>query len=84
MDRVEVTISMIGLTLMQVCAIKDATDEEILQIANSENPAGTTNGWTLVIRENNKPDYWEDDTFEQAKPVQCEDHPDRMHFILVC
>jgi len=76
MNRVEITKPMIGLVYMQVCAVADATDEEILEVCNSKNPAGTTNGWGIVARE----DYERED----ARPVDCEDYPGRKHFIVIC
>jgi hypothetical protein len=74
--RVMITRPMIGICYMQVCAISDATDEEILEVANAENPSGTTNGWSQVARE----DY-ED---ERGRPVVCEDDKNRKHFMLIC
>ena len=74
--RVIVTNPMIGLIHMQVCAVKDATDEEMLEVANKENPAGTSNGWGIVLRGSAE--------HENQRPVQCDSHPDRLHFILVC
>jgi len=76
MERVKVTIPFSGICYMQVCAEEDATDEEILEVANRDNPSGTTNGWSKVARENHEN--------ENARPVKCEDHPDRKHFILIC
>lgn len=75
-ERVIVTKPMIGICFMQVCAVSDATDLEILEVANKENPSGTSAGWALVARE----DYEE----EKLRPVQCEEYPDRKHFILIC
>ncbi len=72
MERVVVTQSFIGICHMQVCAVKDATDEEILSVANSENPSGTHNGWTTVIRKG------------EGKPVTCADDKKRKHFLLSC
>ena len=63
---------------MQVCALSDATDEEILAVCNSENPSGTSLGWCRVIR-----DLEEDET-KQMLPVECEDHPGRTHFLVSC
>lgn len=79
--RVIVTRPMVGVCAMQVCAVKDATDEEILAVCNDENPAGTTNGWGEVIRS-----VEEDSLFKTAnsQPVQCVDHDDRMHFLVLC
>jgi hypothetical protein len=76
MKRVIVTHPMIGICFMQVCAVSDATDEEILEVANRENPAGTENDWTKVAREN--------DEDERKRPVVCDDDKNRTHFILVC
>lgn len=75
--RVEVTIPFLGLCFMQVCAVKDATDEEILEVANYENPSGTMNGWVKVAREDNEDriNLW---------PVDCEEDKDRRHFIIIC
>jgi hypothetical protein len=76
MNRVIVTNPFMGLTGMQVCAVKDATDEEILTVCNRDNYAGTTNGWTTVYRDDSK--------FGKTAPVQCEGHEDRLHFIVSC
>ncbi|MCH8135376.1 MAG: hypothetical protein IIB77_05285, partial [Proteobacteria bacterium] len=46
--RVIITKAMVGICHMQVCAIDDATDEEILEKCNAENLAGTKNGWGHV------------------------------------
>jgi len=72
MAKVIVTRPMLGLCHMQVCAIKDVTDEEILEVSNRENPSGTTGGWSSVIREGD------------GKPGQCSDYPNRMHFLVQC
>lgn len=71
-----ITKPMIGICYMQVCAVADATDKEILEVANSENPAGTTNGWSEVARENNKD--------EKMRPVKCDQDKNRKHFIVIC
>lgn len=77
MNRVDITRPMVGLTRMQVCAVADATDEEILDICNKENPSGTDNGWVTVIREGEAFD-------KNSWPVQCDTYPDRLHFLIVC
>ena len=64
---------------MQVCAEKDATDEEILQVCNSENPSGTSKGWYKVIR-----NIEEDLYAESMCPKQCAYSSDRLHFLIVC
>ena len=79
MDRVVVTIrhvfpSVLGLCYMQVCAVEDATDEEILAVCNRDNPAGTSKGWMEVVREN-EPD-------EAMRPIACDEYPGRKNFLV--
>ena len=76
MERVVVTKAMLGICGMQVCAAKDATDEEILEVCNCENPAGTINGWGIVTRD--------DKEYPDNNPVQCADDSERLHFIVFC
>jgi len=40
MNRVTVSRCWVGFFGVQVCAVKDATDDEILEVCNRENPAG--------------------------------------------
>ncbi len=80
MPRVEVSRCFVGLINMQVCAVADATDDEILEVCNRENPCGTTNGWAKVVRE---PDGEFGEPAEAA-PVPCEDHEGRVHFLVSC
>lgn len=77
-ERVLITNPFINLLTMQVCAVKDATDEEILQVCNSMSPAGTSGGWATVIR------TMEDTEYPEALPVKCSDYIDRMHYLVVC
>ena len=78
MNKIEITKPILGIYAMQVCAIKGLTDEEILEVCNTENPAGTTAGWTKVYRE-------EDDTHgKNLLPVQCKEYEDREHLIIMC
>ena len=79
MNRVEVSNPILGICHMQVCAVKNATDDEILAVCNRDNPAGTSNGWSTVVRE---PDP--DSLFKAPGPVQCKDHEDRLHFLVAC
>lgn len=72
MKRVIVTRDYVGLTCMQVCAVEDATDEEILEVCNRENPSGTEAGWSTVLRG------------EHDGPVRCETYPDRLHWLAQC
>lgn len=87
MERVEVTIpictqaGVFGLVLMQVCAVKDATDEEILEVCNRENPSGTILGWATVIRKEQAGNMWHT---KNKLPVPCEQHADRLHFLVLC
>jgi len=76
MKRVQITRPMIGICYMQVCAVSDATDKEILEVANRENPSGTSNGWIIVAKEDNED--------KNARPVVCEDDKNRKHFIIIC
>lgn len=73
--RVVVTRAVLGICHMQVCAAKDATDTEVLGVANRENPSGTTNGWTTVIRSGDE---------SKKAPVACQQNPERLHLLLVC
>ncbi len=76
MERVLIIKGFHGICSMIVCAVKEATDKEILKVCNSQNPSGTTNGWMDVVR---------DDKEEPMRnPVQCEDYPERLHFIVDC
>ena len=75
MDRVEVTRPFMGLLYMQVCAVADATDEEILEVCNRKNLCGTTNGWCSVLR---MPEN------EKQRPVPCADHAGRQHILIAC
>ncbi len=79
-NRIHITRSIVGICHMQVCAESDATDEEILAHCNQQNRAGTSGGWTRVIRE--QPEgFW--GTADMA-PKRCADYPDRTHFLVAC
>lgn len=81
MNRVVVTKPFCGLVAMQVCACKDATDEEILDVCNKENRAGTSNGWMQVLRTE---DQLSNGQPKECLPIQCEDAEDRLHFLVYC
>ena len=81
MERVVVTRAIVGIAHMQVCAVADATDEEILAVCNVQNPSGTTAGWVSVIRENYDDEFWGG---KKKRPVVCADDPTRKHFIVGC
>lgn len=74
--RVVVSRFFCGIAHMQVCAVADATDDEILAVCNRENPSGTSLGWSRVCRANSE--HW------VTAPVQCEDDPSRIHFLVAC
>lgn len=81
MERVVVARPMIGICAMQVCAVADATDEEILGVSNRANPCGTREGWCSVVRQE------EDGSVFKVKenlPKICADDPNRKHFIILC
>lgn len=81
MNRIETTRPMVGICHMQVCAESDATDEEILAHCNCNNPAGTMNGWSSVIRA--QPEgFWGEGA--DLTPKECADHPGRTHFLVAC
>ena len=73
MDRVVITIPIVGPAHMQVCAVKDATDEEILAKC-AENVAGTQHGWTTVLRQDGN--TW--------GSIPCAVHPNRVHVYVMC
>ena len=70
-----VTRPIVGLCHMQVCVKNGTPDEEILQVANRDNLAGTENGWCEIVRDGEPQDL----------PCQCEKFPtERTHYLLVC
>lgn len=76
MPRVLVTAPFVGICHMQVCAVEDATDEEILFACNSKSPSGTSNGWAEVVRDS--------DPVENMRPKACSQEPGRVHFLVAC
>jgi hypothetical protein len=72
--RVEVSQPLVGLVHMQLCAVADATDAEILEVANRDNPSGTSHGWTEVLR----------DPAVEGAPTPCTWYEGRVHFLVVC
>lgn len=72
MTRVIITKGIIGICHMQVCAVANATDEEILEVCNRENPSGTQHGWAIVIRDG------------EGAPVPCAGNSGRQHFLVSC
>ena len=76
MDRIVITNMFHGICHMQVCAESNVTDKEILAVCNEENPAGTEEGWSHVIR-NSKGE-------PHSNPIPCDDHVGRIHFLIEC
>lgn len=75
MERIEVTRAFAGICHMQVCAVKDATDEEILAESNRKNLCGTAQGWCTVTRDESDPNL---------SPKICGEDPGRIHFLVGC
>lgn len=76
MNRVEivnpfVVNPFVNLLYMRVCAVADATDEEILAVCNRDNPSAN---WAAVVRDESR----------VAGPVPCADFADRTHFMVSC
>jgi hypothetical protein len=78
--RVVVTRPIVGICFMQVCAEADATDEEILEVCNRENPSGTRNGWTTVVRHAGDCGM----ATKMSEPTVCGSDPKRLHFLASC
>lgn len=77
MPRVVVTKPIVGIAHMQVCAVADATDAEILAVCNRHNPSGTTHGWAMVCRA-------DDEFWGKVGPTACADDPARTHLLVGC
>lgn len=75
MNRVYVLSPVVGICHMIVCAEKDVTDAEVLEVANRENPSGTSNGWSVVLRSGEPKD---------GGPIACADDPERLHLMVEC
>lgn len=78
MNKVVINKAMLGIFNMSACADKNATDEEILEVCNRENPSGTSNGWVTVVRKNHP------EAPKESWPVICAADPNRLHFIIGC
>jgi hypothetical protein len=72
LPRVAVTRFIVGLYHAQACAVADATDAEVLEVMQRDNPAGTERGWTSVVREG------------ENGPVLCAETPGRIHLLVSC
>jgi len=76
MNKIETVKPVHGICHMIVCSTKEATDKEILDFCNKDNPSGTTLGWATVIRNDKK--------HPQCNPLVCNDNKDRLHFMVGC
>lgn len=83
-QRVCITMPFAGLRAMQVCAVKDATNGEILEVCNKENPQLTTGGWHTVVRTKEDAEGLTSREDETPLPGQCVECPDRLHIIVLC
>lgn len=81
-ERIITTMPFAGLRAMQVCAVADVTDEELLAFGNKDNPQMVTGGWHHVVR--SVKDCKKLGVNENAVPGDCKECPGRKHFILVC
>ena len=62
----------IRTTLLQAQVCSEGTEWEALAWLRKTHPAGTENNWQI------------DDNRERSEPVQCGDHPPRMHYLFIC
>lgn len=72
MAGIIVTRPYVGICHMQLCGPADASDAELLAVANAENPSGTQHGWASIVREG------------EGAPVPCKDEPGRRHYLAEC
>ena len=65
-----------GPVHMSVCVAKTMSREDIELRANLESPTGISSRWEVS----------EDAAFRggEPNPCQCEDDPDRLHYLMVC
>lgn len=81
-QRVFVVEGYHGFRAQQVCVVPEATDEEILEACNRENPQLVTGGWHTVVRD--KEHARELGVDECAAPGNCVECPPRLHKIVLC
>ncbi|GAA4465464.1 hypothetical protein [Novipirellula rosea] len=73
LQRVRITKAILGIVHMQVCAVDDATDEEILEFCNRNNSSDDHSVWKKVIREGSEGPF---------SPTKCKDYEGRTHFVV--
>lgn len=66
----------VGICYASACAPWDATPEEIEQAVNLKHPTGLAHGWRIS----------DEPTFSggEPNPCDCNDNPDRRHWLLSC
>jgi hypothetical protein len=64
-----------SLVYMQVCAYGETPPERIEEVANAENPPGTSSAWHLTTEGPDGQDF---------APVPCAENPARLHHMLSC
>lgn len=64
-----------GMLACSVCAAADLNADQVAELVNRLNPAGTTNGWGIA-----------DEPFATGSPnpCPCDDNPGRRHWLLYC
>jgi hypothetical protein len=77
MERVE--IAQQTVLVVVACAVKDATKEEIERHVNSVIPTGISSKWGIAEEV-----YQGKDKPATKNPCPCDDHADRLHYVLYC
>lgn len=64
-----------GLYLCSVCAPAGMSREVVEAVVNSQNPSGISSPWRIADRQFRT---------GQPNPTPCDQHGDRMHYLLSC
>lgn len=72
----DVEVYTFGLVAASVCAPSELPRDEVLAGANAAHPTGLSWGWK----------FSDEPTFAggQPNPCQCDQNPDRLHYLLEC
>ena len=72
----KIDVYRVGLVHCSVCVPKDATREEIENYVNAQHPTGIELRWQISS----------DAKFSggQPNPCPCNDHEERLHYLMVC
>lgn len=81
-ERVFTSQDYAGFRAMQVCVVADATDKEILDHCNADNPQQVTGGWHSVV--NSLEDCKRLGINDNGVPGPCANVPGRIHKIVIC